>query len=205
MIILTNVLIFTIIMCNFYYMCNNYCNYTSYIMKTEKLQQYNDQFMEYYEKYHNDIFKFCMIKTSNRSKSLEITQETFMRFWKYLISGKNIEQERPLIYRIASNLIIDSYRKKKDILVEDFTAGKYEHYVKTDNTERQENIIDGERIINILHELPELSREIITLRFINDFSISEIAKTIKRDKKTVSVYLHRGIKQLRKIVENYEK
>lgn len=174
-------------------------------MKMENRQQYNDQFMEYYEKYHNDIFRFCMVKTRDRSKSLDITQETFMRFWEYLIRGKEIEQERPLIYRIANNLIIDSYRKKKAILVEDFTAGEFEHHVKIDESEKKENILDGERIINLLHELPELSREIITLRFINDFSISEIAKTIKRDNKTVSVYLHRGIKQLRKIVKNYEK
>ena len=186
-------------------MCNNYTTCTSYIMKKTDRQQYNDQFMEYYEKYHNDIFRFCMVKTRSRSKSLEITQETFMKFWEYLIKGDDIKQERSLLYRIASNLIIDSYRKKKDILVEDFTAGEYEHHVKYDDSQKQEDILDGRIIIDLLHELPELSREIITLRFINDFSISEIAKTIKRDNKTVSVYLHRGIKQLRKIIENYEK
>lgn len=174
-------------------------------MKMEQKQQYTDQFKEYYEKYHNDIFRFCMIKTSDRSKSLDITQDTFMKFWEYLIKGDDIEQERPLLYRIANNLIIDSYRKKKDILVEDFTDGEYEHHVKYDESERQTNILDGKRIINLLHELPELSREIITLRFINGFSISEIAQTINRDNKTVSVYLHRGIKQLRQIVEKYEK
>lgn len=186
-------------------MCNNYTTRTSYIMKTENRQQHTDQFMEYYEKYHDDIFRFCMVKTRDRAKSLDITQETFMKFWEYIIKETNIDQERPLLYRIANNLIIDSYRKKESILVEDFTDGIYEHHVRQDDTEKQTNILDGERIINLLHELPELTREIITLRFINDFSISEIAQTIHRDNKTVSVYLHRGIKQLRKIVQNYEK
>ena len=173
-------------------------------MKEANRQQYTDQFMEYYERYHNDIFRFCMIKTKNRSQSLEITQETFMKFWEYIIKNKTITNERPLLYRIANNLIIDFYRKKKDILVEDFTNGEYEHYVKDDAYQRQENILNGEKIIDLLHELPELTREIITLRFVNDFSISEIAQTIQRDNKTVSVYLHRGIKQLRSIVKNYE-
>lgn len=186
-------------------MCNNYATHTSYIMKMEHTQQHTDQFMEYYEKYHNDIFRFCMVKTRDRSKSLDITQDTFMKFWEYILKEKEIKQERPLLYRIANNLIIDSYRKKKDILVEDFTAGEYEHYVQYSETEKYINVLDGEKIINLLHKLPELSREIITLRFINDFSISEIAQTINRDNKTVSVYLHRGIKQLRQIVENYEK
>ncbi len=174
-------------------------------MKEADRQQYTDQFMEYYERYHDDIFRFCMIKTRNRSQSLEITQETFMKFWEYLIKGKEIKNERPLLYRIANNSIIDFYRKKKDILVEAFTDGEYEHYIRDDEHQRQEDIFDGEKIISLLHKLPDLTREIITLRFISGFSISEIAQTVKRDNKTVSVYLHRGIQQLRTIVENYEK
>jgi RNA polymerase sigma-70 factor (ECF subfamily) len=174
-------------------------------MKMNQKQHHTDQFMEYYEKYHDDIFRFVMVKTRDRALSLDITQETFMKFWEYIIKDKEIEQERPLLYRIANNLIIDSYRKKKDVLVEDFTDGAYEHYVHSDDTERQTDKLDGEKLITLLHELPELTREIITLRFINDFSISEIAQTINRDNKTVSVYLHRGMKQLREIVEKYER
>lgn len=173
-------------------------------MKIDQKQHYTNQFMEYYEKYNDDIFRFCMVKTRDQSLSLEITQDTFMKFWEYIIKGNEIKQERPLLYRIANNLIIDFYRKKKDILVEDFTDGEYEHYTQYDNSERQIDQLDGEKIINLLHRLPALTREIITLRFINDFSISEIAQTIKRDNKTVSVYLHRGIQQLREIVKDYE-
>lgn len=173
-------------------------------MRINQKQEYTDEFMEYHERYHDDIFRFCIVKTRDRALSLDITQDTFMRFWEYLIKGKEIKQERPLLYRIANNLIIDNYRKKKDVLVEDFTAGEYEHYTWQDDSERQIDILDGEKIIELLHKLPELTREIITLRFINDFSISEIAQTIKRDNKTVSVYLHRGIKQLREIVKDYE-
>lgn len=174
-------------------------------MKIEKKQKYTEQFMEYYERYHDDIFRFCIVKTKDRSFSLDVTQETFMKFWEYIIKGKEIEQERPLLYRIANNMIIDSYRKKKNILSPDMRDSTYEHYLKYDDSEKNINILDGEKVIELLDELPELSREIITLRFINDFSISEIAQTIGKNNKTVSVYLHRGIKQLRSIVEKYEK
>ena len=173
-------------------------------MKQNDRQYHTDQFTEYYEKYHNDIFRFAMIKTKNRSKSLEITQETFMKVWEYIIKGQEIKNERPFLYRIANNLIIDFYRKKKEFLIEDFSDPEYAHHLKSDEREKQENVLDGEKIINLLHKLPKLTREIITLRFISDFSISEIAQTIGRDNKTVSVYLHRGIKQLREIVKDYE-
>lgn len=177
---------------------------TSYTMKDKK-QEHTEQFREYYEKYSDDIFRFCMIKTKNRSLSLDITQETFMKFWEYIIKGTDIKNERPLLYRIAKNLVIDSYRKKKDILVEDFTAGSYNDHLRDDQQERMENKIDGEKAIGLLHKLPESTREIINLRFIHDFSITEIAKTVGKDPKTVSVYLHRGLKKLKDILEEYEK
>lgn len=173
-------------------------------MKDKEQQQYTDQFMEYYEKYSDDIFRFCMVKTRNRELSLDITQDTFTKFWEYIIKGSEIENERPLLYRIAGNLVIDNYRKKKDILVEDFSDGTYQDHLIFDNQKNMENIIDGEKAITLLHKLPKSTREIINLRFIHDFSITEIAKTVKRDPKTVSVYLHRGLKQLREILEEYE-
>ena len=177
---------------------------TSYTMKDKDTQQYTEQFMEYYEKYSDDIFRFCMVKTRDRSKSLDITQDTFMKFWEYIIAGKDIKNERPLLYRIASNLVIDSYRKKKDILVEDFSAGSYNDYLHDDQESRMSNKIDGEKAISLLHKLPESMQEIINLRFLHDFSISEIGTTLNMEPKTVSVYLHRGLKKLREILEEYE-
>lgn len=167
-------------------------------------QQYTEQFMEYYDQYSDDIFRFCMVKTRDRSLSLDITQETFMKFWEYIIKGTEIENERPLLYRIAKNLVIDSYRKKRAYLVEDFSAGSYNDYVQENPQERMENKIDGERAMNLLHQLPESTREIVSLRFIDDLSISEIAKLTKKNPKTVSVYLHRGLKRLREILEELE-
>ncbi|MCA9351802.1 RNA polymerase sigma factor [Patescibacteria group bacterium] len=173
-------------------------------MKDEDKQQYTEQFIEYYEKYSDDIFRFCMVKTRNRSRSLDITQDTFMKFWEYIIAEQDIENERPLLYRIANNLIIDGYRKKKPILVEDFSAGSYNDYLHDDHETRMVDKIDGEKAITLLHQLPETTREIINLRFMHDFSIMEIAHTLDMKPKTVSVYLHRGLKRLREILEEYE-
>lgn len=173
-------------------------------MRKDISQQHTDQFMEYYEKYADDIFRFCMVKTKDKELSMDITQDTFMKFWEYLIKGKNIDNERPLLYRIAKNLIIDSYRKKKPILVDEFSDHVHNEDLSHETQERMENMIDGEKAIELLYLLPELTREIVSLRFLHDFSISEIASTIGRDNKTVSVYLHRGIKQLREILQSYE-
>lgn len=173
-------------------------------MKTENTENYKEEFMEYYEHYQDDIFRFCMVKLKNRQESLDITQDTFMKLWEHMSKGKEVSQERALLYKIANNLIIDFYRKKKSIQVDDYTEAGYASELITDDRERMIDKLDGERLIPILEELPETIREIIKLRLLQDFSISEIAEFTGKNNKTVSVYLHRGIKQLRSILENYE-
>jgi RNA polymerase sigma-70 factor (ECF subfamily) len=173
-------------------------------MKDKRKQKHTDQFLEYYEKYNDDIFRFCMIKTQDRQKSLDITQDTFMKFWEYIIKNTHIENERPLLYRIAHNLIIDFYRKKKDILIEDFSKTSFFEDISENPQQRMEDKIDGEFAITLLQMLPDTISEIIRLRFLHDFSISEIAQTVGKKPKTVSVYLHRGLKQLRKLLDEYE-
>jgi len=173
------------------------------MMKDNK-QEYTEQFMEYYDKYSDDIFRFCMVKTRDRNKSLDITQDTFIKFWEYIIKGKDIEQERALLYRIAGNLVIDGYRKKKSILVEDFNDGSYNDHLRDESYTRMADVIDGEKAITLLEQLPDDQREIVHLRFIHDFSIAEIAQTLGMESKTVSVYLHRGLKKLKEILKDYE-
>tara|TARA_B100001179_G_scaffold233172_1_gene229879 strand:- start:403 stop:930 length:528 start_codon:yes stop_codon:yes gene_type:complete len=173
-------------------------------MKDNKQQLYTDSFMEYYEKYSDDIFRFCMVKVRNRDVALDITQDTFMKFWEYIIKDTVIENERPLLYRIANNYVIDRYRKKKDVLVENFTDPDYHQLFEHDEVSRAINKIDGKQALLLLDELPETMREIINLRFVHDFSISEIADVLDIEANTASVNLHRGLKKLRELIASYE-
>ena len=155
-------------------------------MKNDYLQLYSQSFEEYYERYYNDIFRFIMVKTRNRDKALDITQETFVKFWEYLKAGNEISNHRALLYRITRNVIIDNYRKKKDVLIPDYS--EIDALSNSFNPEQQmSDHIDGEYALKLLQKLPELTREIVSLRFLQDLSINEIASIVDRDPKTVSV------------------
>jgi RNA polymerase sigma-70 factor (ECF subfamily) len=145
-----------------------------------------------------------MVKTRDRDQALDHTQETFMKFWEYINKGKDIDNPRALLYRIANNLVIDNYRKKKDVLVEDYFVSSLEEELTDSPQQRMEDVIDGKQVIALLRELPDVTREIVTLKFIDDLSVAEIATIVGRDSKTVSVYLHRGIKKLQEIMQSHE-
>jgi len=71
------------------------------------------KFLEAYDTYNDDIFRFCIVKVRNRDIALDIAQDTFTKTWEYLSSGKEIDNMRAFLYQVARNAIIDWSRKKK--------------------------------------------------------------------------------------------
>ena len=61
---------------------------------------------------YDKIYKYCYFKTGDAVLAEDITQETFLRFYK---AGKYHERGKVMayLYTIAANLIKDSYRNKK--------------------------------------------------------------------------------------------
>ena len=60
---------------------------------------------------YDKIYKYCYFKTGDAVLAEDITQETFLRFYK---AGKYHEHGKIMayLYTIAANLIKDSFRRK---------------------------------------------------------------------------------------------
>jgi RNA polymerase sigma-70 factor (ECF subfamily) len=85
-----------------------------------------EHFLAVYERFADDIFRFCVLKVSARAVAEDLTQEVFMRFWQQLRSGSIIEHDRALLYKMARNLIIDWYRKHKTQSLDALTEEGFE-------------------------------------------------------------------------------
>ena len=44
----------------------------------------NEYFLQTYDQYADAIFRFALVKVSDRARAEDITQEVFMRFWQAL-------------------------------------------------------------------------------------------------------------------------
>ena len=160
------------------------------------------EYLAAYENFSDQIFRYCLIQTSNRETAKDLTQDTFMRAWEYLRQGKaSIEYMKAFLYKIATNLIIDYRRKKKPTssiegMMEeegfDIPSGERER-------EKMEGAIEIENMMQVLGGLDEKYRDVLTMRFINDLSLSEIAEATGESENNVSVRLHRAIEKLRRL------
>lgn len=165
-----------------------------------------DAFAEVYDFYVIKIFRFIYLKTSSKETAEDITSEVFLRSWKYLsgteVDGETLKFDKvgPLLYKIARNLVIDFYRKKKSQnLVEiDETLRNnlpdYNQDIIADISLKQEIEI----LKKSLEKLKDEYREIIILRHVEDLSMPEIAEITGKSEGTVRVLLHRAIKSLTK-------
>lgn len=155
-------------------------------------------FLNAYTAHSDAIFRHCYFRLFNRERAKELTQDTFMRTWEQLMKGVEIRNIKAFLYRIATNLIIDETRKKKT----DSLDALQEHGFNPAVTEQNKLIdyLEVAKIKKILDQLDSKYRDAITLRYLQDLSIKEISQVLGRSQNVISVRLHRGLKEIKKLL-----
>jgi len=155
-----------------------------------------------YDTYVSKIFRFILFKVSIVEIAEDLTSEVFLKTWEYINSTeKKIENFNALIYRVARNCVIDHYRNKQrsDIATDEEIL---ENIEENRSLEKETEIkVEIENIQNHLTKLKDIYREVVTLKYIEEFSIAEIAELIDKTPGNVRVLLHRAMEALKEIIE----
>ena len=159
-----------------------------------------------YKKESDVIFRFCLLRVSNREQALDIVQETFLRIWKQMQEDKGILNEKALLFTIARHLIIDWYRKKKSFSLDAMAfngneerEGGFDVLDESTTIVNQELGAEGRYLIDQINSLESTYREPIYLRYVEDLSPGEIGKILGISANAASVRINRGLVELRKI------
>jgi RNA polymerase sigma-70 factor (ECF subfamily) len=156
------------------------------------------KFLESYDTYNDDIFRFCIVKVRNRDVALDITQDTFTKTWEYLSADKEIDNMRAFLYQVARNAIIDWSRKKKSESLDALVETGLE-FGSSDEVEKTKDGIDAKQAAKLIGELPDKYRDILYFRYVEDLSIQEISDITGERENTVSVRVHRGVKMIEEL------
>ena len=105
------------------------------------------------------------------------------------------KNEKSFLYTTARHLIIDEYRKKKCLSLDQLVASGFE--VASSGEQEIYTHIDGTRLLKEIDKLPKVYNKIITMRYVNDCSVRDIAKALKNTENNISVKIHRGVGKLR--------
>jgi RNA polymerase sigma-70 factor (ECF subfamily) len=156
-------------------------------------------FSEFYDKQVDKIYRFIFLKTNSRTIGQDLTSETFLRFWKSLEKGTEIENPRAFVYQIARNLIIDYYRQKERLQ----TISAEEEMIKDPRLNLEQEAIIASDIAQVQRALSEISNEyqdVLIWYYLDELSVREIAEILGKSENAVRVSVHRGLKALRQAI-----
>lgn len=174
-----------------------------------RLKKYKDKqaFIEAYDLYIDQIFRFIYFKVGSREEAEDLSSVVFLKCWNYIYEG-NLQEDKSLkalLYKIARNTIIDHYRQQKNratVSLENVEAMAIPADTQ-DPIEEVATTIDFEKVI--VEKLPQLKeeyREVIILRFMNELSISEIAGVLGKTNGNIRVMIHRALASLQQLVKD---
>lgn len=141
------------------------------------------------EEQYDKIYRYCYYKLKQRELAEDITQETFLRFLNQE-RYRDIGFHLPCLYRIAHNLCVDEFRRKKPVgllgeeMVEDVTA--------------QERMFSVVSVRMALAALDEEEREMILLRYVNEEPVSVICELFHLSRYAVYRKTTKALKKLKK-------
>ena len=149
------------------------------------------RFAELYDRYVDRVYAFVSRRTHDRAAAEDITSEVFEHALTHL--GRFEWRGIPFVawlFRIASNAITDRWRKD----------ARDAHDPPEDVPDTRE-IDDLERHVilsQLVDRLPDVQRQVIQMRFVEEKSIADIAAALGRSAGAVKQLQLRALENLRK-------
>lgn len=159
-----------------------------------------DRFLQAYDELSDAIFRHCYYRCFDREKAQELMQECFTRTWERLAAGDDIANLRAFLYRVATNLVIDSSRRKTSDSLDVLTDEQGFEPADVGAAAHIERAAEASRLGVYLERLEPAYRQAVTLRFIDGLSPKEIAAVLGETENVISVRVHRGIARLKEFM-----
>ncbi|TSC56401.1 MAG: RNA polymerase sigma-70 factor, ECF subfamily [Parcubacteria group bacterium Gr01-1014_18] len=159
----------------------------------------SEAFGRLYDRYIDRIYRFILGKVAAEDDARDIANDIFVKCWQYLTDSENVPvvNLNAFLYKMARNRIIDFYRRKKDLRLDDWE--ELPQIPDSAFDKMIENLGDRESIRKALSGLRPEYRDIIIMRYLDDLSFSDIASASGKSLVNVRVLAHRAMGALRKI------
>ena len=162
-----------------------------------------NEFKNAYEAYSDALFRYSLFKLSDREKAKDVVQDTFVRYWEYLAADGKVDNTKAFLYRIASNAIVDNYRKRKEISLDVLAEDGFDP-ADIESHQQMARSLDSKHALDLVNSLDDKSRDIMLLRYVEGLSVKEIAEVLDERENTISVKIHRALKDLQTLFETHE-
>jgi RNA polymerase sigma-70 factor (ECF subfamily) len=160
-----------------------------------------DAFTELYRRHSCPVFRFVRAQTPSDEVAEDLTAQVFFKALSAAHTWRGDGPYKAWLFRIARNSV-STWRR-----------GKHTNAVVTERIPDSpdpsptpaSHVLVGEArelVWRRVAELPPAQREAVTLRYLKDLSIDEVARVTRRTKGAVRILLHRARTRLRTAMED---
>jgi RNA polymerase sigma-70 factor, ECF subfamily len=156
----------------------------------------------FYEENLVVIYRFVYSKVGNREEAEDLTSQVFIKALRGLDVDRDAQSMQSWLFQVARTTIADHwrqfYRLHSDSLDDLLTAG-WEAPAPAEKSEEEPN----ERVQRLLDQLPARYREVLTYRFLLNYSIKETAEKMRLTEANVKVLQFRALKKAAQLDEGH--
>ena len=158
-----------------------------------------DAFGAVYTEFLNPIFRFICLQIRDQIEAEDLTQEVFVKAFGRLDQfGQHGNNFRAWLYQIARTTVLDWFKKKKMVMVDDPEV-VFGNLVSPHGNPLVLNLAKEQTaaIEAALALLGHVDREVIVLHYVNDLSHAEIAEILHISAEAVRQRKSRALRSLR--------
>jgi len=159
-------------------------------------------------RHRSKVYTYILITIKNQQLAEDLFQETFIKVIQSLRGGKYKDNGKFLswVIRIAHNLIIDHFRKEKQMnaISNDDSEVDLFNSKKLSDSNIEELIIHSQiksEVRVLINELPDDQREVVLLRHYGGLSFKEIANQTDVSINTALGRMRYALINLRKLIQ----
>jgi len=158
---------------------------------------------EIYNRYHKNVYLFCLKKVKDRNDACDICSDTFIKLIDKIDDLRKPELFVAWLFKIATNLCNDFFRARKKTVSKENNDFKY---LQGDGVSLLEEVFQKENNLSKLEYtltmLDEETREIVIQKYLRKKSIIELESDLSLSKSAVKMRLKRAKSKMLKIWNN---
>ena len=156
-----------------------------------------------YDLYAPKIYSYIYHRVNDQLVTEDLTGQVFLRMIEAVKSQKAWHTSfSGWLYRIAHNLVVDHYRRRGRATHTDIDESPNIIAQDSDPYQKAAALLDNDALLRAIGELTEEQARVITLRFLEGYSISEVAARLDKTEGAIKALQYRGVASLRRIMKN---
>ncbi|MDF1812017.1 MAG: sigma-70 family RNA polymerase sigma factor [Verrucomicrobiales bacterium] len=173
----------------------------------EELPHETAAYYELLKKYESMVYSTCYRMLGDKLEAEEATQDAFLRIFHKIHQFEGRSTFKTWMFRIVYNFCMTRRRKLATKREREETVGD-EMIIRTKEEHRMAmgpDMDNSEYVHLALKELRDEDREIITLRFISDLSLEQIAEVLDAKLSATKMRLYRAMEKFKDVYLRQQK